>query len=82
MRRRTASKKRNWPTNKASDVPNPGRSWNPKTPPKCGLASASASAYKLFDPDDIVNAMDHMHDRSGDIAADAPENRKPDEGGL
>ena len=62
--------------------PKPQTVVEPEDTSELWAGSASAGAYKLFDPDDIVNAMDDMHDRSGDIAADAPEDRKPCEGGL
>lgn len=62
--------------------PKPMRVVEPEDTHEMWAGTASASAYKLFDPDDIVNARDQMHDRSQDAAPDAPENRKPDKEGL
>jgi hypothetical protein len=61
--------------------PKPRTIVEPEDTSEMWAGAASAGAYKLFDPDDIVNAVDPMHDRPRDAAVGAPEDRKPYEGG-
>lgn len=62
--------------------PKPRTVVEPEDTSKMWAGAASTGAYKLFDPDDIVNSMDQMRARSKDTAADKPENRQQDKGGV
>ncbi|MGO4230138.1 Mu transposase C-terminal domain-containing protein [Arthrobacter sp. YAF34] len=62
--------------------PKPTTIVEPEDSSKMWAGATGTDAYKLFDPDDIVNAMDTKHYLSEDATADAPENLKRDEKGL